>query len=316
MKCFSPLKGWKNLDTGGIVFRRSSIAGDPMEVRCGQCLGCRLHYRQEWAIRISHEASLYDHNCFVTLTYDEEFLPPGGSLLKSDFQKFMKRLRKRFRGTRVRYYYCGEYGEANDGELGRPHFHACLFNFDLPDKQVFRQNDSYPLFVSEILQQLWPYGFSTVGALNFDSAAYCSGYILKKVKGHRAPDHYERVDTETGEVYWLLPEYVNMSTRPGIAHDWFRQRKDDVYPFDEVPVRGKGVLKGTPRYYDKLLEASDPHLLERVQLDRQRFRDSHLDSYSTRMLENEFKIRKAALAEKERRRLTCRSAPTLQERLR
>ena len=68
MPCYSPLKGFVNLENGGIVFKRSSIAGGSMEVACGQCLGCRLDHSRMWAIRIVHEAMLYDENSFITLT--------------------------------------------------------------------------------------------------------------------------------------------------------------------------------------------------------------------------------------------------------
>ena len=43
-----------------------------------------------------HEASLHDLNCFITLTYKDEFLPPFGSLDYAAPVLFMKRLRKRF----------------------------------------------------------------------------------------------------------------------------------------------------------------------------------------------------------------------------
>ena len=68
MPCYSPLKGWKDRFTGGIVFRREN-ATEAMEVACGQCLGCRLDRSRMWAMRIVHESSLYDDNCFITLTY-------------------------------------------------------------------------------------------------------------------------------------------------------------------------------------------------------------------------------------------------------
>ena len=171
MQCYSPLKGYSDSETGGLVFRRQgSHKSVLMEVRCGQCLGCRLYRSNMWMARIMHEASLYLDNCFVTLTYRERWscddvqlrngwhVPDDGSLRKGDFVKFMKRLRKRFRDRKVRYYQCGEYGE----KLERPHHHACLFNLDFSDKKLFQDNDGVLLFTSEILEELWPYGFSTV----------------------------------------------------------------------------------------------------------------------------------------------------------
>ena len=37
-------------------------------------VGCRLERSRQWAVRCMHEASLYDFNSFVTLTYNDENL--------------------------------------------------------------------------------------------------------------------------------------------------------------------------------------------------------------------------------------------------
>ena len=159
-------------------------------------------------MRCHHEASLYQDNCFITLTYSDEHLPSDKSLHVDHFQKFMKRLRKRF-GEGVRYYHCGEYGE----KYMRPHYHACLFNFDFPDKKIWKENNGNRLYISESLSELWPFGFVTIGDVTFESAAYVARYIMKKVNGDLAESHYERVDWDTGEVYHLKPEYTTMSRR-------------------------------------------------------------------------------------------------------
>ena len=292
MPCYSPLKGFRSKDTGGIVFKRGSDAGESMEVACGQCLGCRLDRSRQWAARIVHEASLYDENCFITLTYNEEHLPRDGSLNKGHFQKFMKRLRKRFPGQRIRYYHCGEYGENYD----RPHYHACLFNCDFPDKQLFQEREGNFLFVSEILSELWPYGFSTIGELTFESAAYCARYVTKKVTGVSSHEHYSRIDEETGEIYQLQPEYATMSRRPGIGRDWYEKFKDDCFPSDEVPVPGTGVFKKVPRYYEQIFEAEEPIGHEEVKRLRKRFREAHKDEYSPQRLMDKYKVKKAQVA--------------------
>lgn len=101
MACYSPLSGYRSRTPGknggfGIVFNRSLSNGQCVEVSCGQCIGCRLELSRMWAVRCVHEASLYDENCFITLTYRPEDLPLDGSLNKVHFQKFMKRLRRFF----------------------------------------------------------------------------------------------------------------------------------------------------------------------------------------------------------------------------
>ena len=46
-----------------------------IEVPCGKCLECRLDHARQWADRCILEASEYDDNCFLTLTYDDLNIP-------------------------------------------------------------------------------------------------------------------------------------------------------------------------------------------------------------------------------------------------
>lgn len=260
MACFHPIDAWQSRwkkDNGksSVLF---SVPSNPLnfeaiKVGCGQCVGCRLERSKKWAMRCVHEASLYEDNCFITLTYNDEHLPDDGSLNIRHFQKFMKRLRKKFSGSTIRFFHCGEYGD----RYGRPHYHACLFNFDFPDKEIFKVTPSgEKLYTSQILSDLWPFGFSTVGSLTFASAAYVARYIMKKVNGDLADDHY--FDPSTG--VYLQPEYITMSRRPGIGHSWYKKFETDVFPSDSVIVNGAECKP--PRYYDTLYEISNPEGFE------------------------------------------------------
>lgn len=263
MGCFRPLKGYRSAQktaTGkrSIVFNaRLGLVDFPVDLPCGQCIGCRLERSRQWAMRCVHEASLYDRNCFITLTYRDEDLPPGGTLVVKDFQDFMKRLRKRF-GEGIRFFHCGEYGE----KFARPHYHACLFNFDFEDKKLWKEVRGNKLFTSEALEELWPFGFSTIGEVTFESAAYVARYITKKITGSEASAHYSTVNEATGEVSERKPEYTTMSRRPGIAKGWFDRFSSDVYPSDQVVLRGK-VMK-PPKYYDRLFEIVFPSDYRRI----------------------------------------------------
>lgn len=280
-----------------------------MSVACGQCLGCRIDRTRHWAARIIHEAQKYDDNCFITLTYrdisqcNEEqrklglHLPPfPHSLQKSHFQKFMKRLRKAFPGQKIRYYQCGEYGDHNQ----RPHYHACIFNLQFPDLELFSENHGFPLFTSKILEDLWQFGFCTVGMLDYEAAAYTARYVLKKITGPAAQDHYLRFDAY-GVCHWVEPEYVTMSRGGksgkgqwcGIGADWLQQYHQDVYPSDEVPVPGKGVVLGTPRYYDKWLEENHPAIFKEVKAKRNQYLKDHQEDLTPLMLESKYKCIKA-----------------------
>ena len=271
MACFHPLAAFQTA-TGEVVFyesRRSDVVRS-LTLPCGQCVGCRLERSRQWAVRCMHEASLYKDNCFITLTYDDANLPEGSSLEYDDFQRFMKRLRKKFSGTQpgstgkypIRFYMAGEYGE----NFGRPHFHACLFNFNFADRKYWGRTPSgSKIYRSAELEALWPFGFSSIGEVNFQSAAYVARYIMKKVTGKAALDHYEFVDSD-GVVRKRRPEFNKMSLKPGIGADWYDKWKDDVYPHDYVVVNGRKAKP--PRYYDKKYKDDYPYEWDEVEFKR------------------------------------------------
>lgn len=208
-------------------------------VPCGQCIGCRLERSRQWAIRISQEASLYEQNCFITLTYMDKCCP--SSLVLRDFQLFMKRLRKKY-GNGIRFFHCGEYGDLN----GRPHYHAALLNFDFPDKKLYFSSNGFNYYLSESLSNLWPFGIHLISDLTYDSAGYIARYVLKKITGDAAHDSYKD----------KVPPYVTMSRRPGIGTPWIEKYLDNVYNHDRVVVKGHECLP--PRFYDQVLKANYP----------------------------------------------------------
>lgn len=246
MSCYCPINGWyskKRNETGkrSIVFNPGEGYTDrPLSIPCGSCIGCKLERARQWAVRCMHEASLYEENSFVTLTYDDNHLPPNGSLEPKHFVDFMKRLRY-YRGPGVRFFHCGEYGT----KLGRPHHHVLLFGVGFPDKVPQANSRGHVLYTSEELSRLWPYGFNIIGDCTFESAGYVARYTLKKVSGPGMVSHYGG----------RLPEYLTMSRQPGIGRGWLEKFKDDVYPSDEMVVNGH--ITKPPRFYDNVMEKLD-----------------------------------------------------------
>lgn len=261
MACFHPLKAWRGRSGGPAVFvRPTDWPAIALDLPCGQCVGCRLERSRQWAVRIMHEASLHEESCFVTLTYSPENLPADLSLNKRHFQLFCKRLRKRL--GKFRFFHCGEYGESS----GRPHYHACFFGLDFSDKVFYSETGGNRLYTSKILDELWTHGECKIGSLSFESAAYVARYCLKKVTGGAAEAHYLRCDFTTGESYFLTPEYVTMSRRPGIGRGWIQSYLNEVYPSDEVISRGFSARP--PRYYDSFLEESEPSVFDEIKRKR------------------------------------------------
>lgn len=243
MPCTKPINAYQS--SSGKVFFQPARGLSFIQLPCGQCIACRLARSREWAVRCTHEAQLYDDNCFLTLTYNDANLPADGSLRRDDLTKFFKRLRKRYPHS-IRYFACGEYGE----KFQRPHYHAILFNHDFQDKKLFKTG-KFPLYVSESLMELWPFGHSIVAGFSFESAAYTARYCVKKVTGKNADQHYAG----------RSPEFSAMSRRPGIGYDFFIKYYDDIVNHDRVVSRG-GHSSKPPRYYDKLLAGCDIELLE------------------------------------------------------
>lgn len=273
MACFRPRDAYRSLtphsgDGRAIVFYpKSGIEYLKLRVPCGQCFGCRLDRSRSWAIRCVHEASLYDQNCFITLTFDDKYLNPKRSLVKRDFVLFMKRLRRyvaprvatscfvgssgrlkivnSYKPWGVRFFHCGEYGS----KFARPHHHACLFNFDFPDKYLWRERDGVKLYRSPILESLWSdvvsrerFGYCTIGDVTFESAAYVARYIMKKRFGTASVGHYDGRE----------PEYITMSRGGrdgrGIAYDWYSRNKHDL-KYNDFVIH-KGSRCAVPKYYN------------------------------------------------------------------
>jgi len=281
MPCFSPLSAFK---VDGGVFFDERCGGQPMQLACGRCQGCRLEHSRQWAVRCVHESKMHAVNTVVTLTYDDDHLPSGGNLHYPHFQSFMRKLR-RWSPVPVRFFMCGEYGDLNK----RPHYHAALFGFDFLDKKLCLTsksgNDQYS---SEVLDKLWPHskpGRSTVGDPTFESFAYIARYAMQKINGdiaHVTPEG--RIDLRTGEILPRVPEFIQMSRAKGIGHSWIQKYgHTDVFPFDRVVMNGHESKP--PRYYDKVLKSLHPERYRSIQLDREDRAMLHPEESTRRRLE-------------------------------
>jgi hypothetical protein len=282
--CYHPLTAIINPNSLTINGKKSMRIVGPLEdiskvppdliqkLPCGQCIGCRLDYSRQWANRCMLELQYHDSSFFVTLTYDDEHVPRSYysdpetgeaftslTLVKRDFQLFMKRLRKRFSNDHIRFFMSGEYG----GTTFRPHYHAIIFGLHLDDLQVYKRSpQGFTYYNSPSLQSCWcdkdgkPIGFAVVAEVTWETCAYTARYVMKKLKGAEA-DFYTNFN--------IQPEFTLMSRKPGIARQYYDEHPE-IYDHEYINIStDKGGRRfRPPRYYDKLFDLENPERMQEI----------------------------------------------------
>lgn len=300
MPCYHPLKAfYRNVPgsrkkdivfvgsgsplTTGSIYKNGHVYSNPIDIPCGQCLGCRLEYSRQWATRCVLESFESQHNYFVTLTYSPEnessikkdcfrFDVDTGevvsefqslSLVPEHLSKFIKDLRRYFEYhynfTGIRFFACGEYGD----KTMRPHYHMILFNCPIPDLKFECSNfQGDPFWSSEILSKIWGKGFVSISSCNFNTCSYVSRYMLKKQKGQGAKIY---------EDFGVVPPFTRSSRNPGIARNFYDAFSDKIYSYDSLVItdsKGKAKKVMPPKYFDRLYDIECPEDFDRVKLKR------------------------------------------------
>lgn len=222
-------------------------------VPCGKCIVCQTNKAAEWAARLTHELQTSKQACFITLTYNDSYVPMFSdgllTLWKDDLQRFWKRFRKEY-GKGIKYFSVGEYGSMTE----RPHYHAVIFNWSP------KYDDLVPLtsplgkqyFTLKKLEDLWGYGNCQVGSCTTDSIYYCSGYILKS---------------------FLDKTSLGSRTRPflrvskGIGLTYAELHADRIH---NLQLTAEGKVGPLPRYYIKKLGKVDQDKLVVTNIQRQK----------------------------------------------
>lgn len=217
----------------------TSIEYAGFQLPCGKCVECRLEYGRQWAVRCVHEASMYENNSFITLTYDDQHLK-SEKLIYEDFQKFMKRLRK-IQNEPIGVFVTGEYGE----KTKRPHWHAIIFNWYPRDATYLRSNElGDRIFSSATLEKIWGKGKCELGSVTFRSAGYCARYAAKKLIHGKDQDHeYHPISKK--------------SSKHAIGKKWLEKNWRDVFTHG-VLVLQDGTTTSIPRYYEKWFKENHP----------------------------------------------------------
>ena len=256
-----------------------------MLIPCGQCIGCRIRQREDWTTRIELEARDYpkDEVWFITLTYDDEHVPgmivktgeimrkvqytwkPGEKrpssvqlLLYEDIQKFLKRLRKAYRG-KLRYFVAGEYGE----QTARPHYHMILYGWKPTDLENLYKIHHNGYYNSKWLADLWGMGQIQIAQAVPETYRYVAGYVTKKmyeIDGKKENQYYELGQTKP---------FACMSLKPGLGDHYYQEHKKEIWRQGYIQCTN-GKQAQIPRYYEKQMEKENPARLWRIKQNRQK----------------------------------------------
>lgn len=256
-----------------------------MLIPCGQCIGCRIRQREDWTTRIELEARDYpkEEVWFITLTYDDDHVPgmiiktgeimrkvqytwkPGEKrpssvqiLLYEDIQKFLKRLRKAYRG-KLRYFVAGEYGE----QTARPHYHMILYGWKPTDLENLYKIHHNGYYNSKWLADLWGMGQIQIAQAVPETYRYVAGYVTKKmyeIDGKKANQYYELGQTKP---------FACMSLKPGLGDHYYQEHKAKIWQQGYIQCTN-GKQAQIPRYYEKQMEKENPQRLWRIKQNRQK----------------------------------------------
>lgn len=235
--------------------------GRLLQLPCRHCVGCRLDKSREWANRVLMEQQYHEESWFLTLTYDDDHLPPAypvdpatgeilsvhATLVKKDLQDFMKRLRKNSKQD-LRYYAAGEYGT----QTYRPHYHLLIFGLHLDDVKLLKQNfNNDPYYTSDFIVKCWPKGFHILGKVTWQSSAYVARYTMKKATHGYTPEYYIKAG--------IQPEFQTMSLRPAIGRRFYDDHPEIFdYDYFYVSTPQGGRRMRAPEYFRKLWRESHP----------------------------------------------------------
>lgn len=160
----------------------------PIMLPCGHCKGCLIDRKNQKSKRIIQEASNHLFLYFVTLTYSDSNYKFSDEACKRDLQLFLKRLRKRLKDEKIRYYAVKEQGS----KTKRNHFHLLIF-FDNEINDLYNDEVKY----SSLISKSWNLGFAYTEKIYCDEEIsrivnYVSNYVLKKMDNTRLIDFYSK----------------------------------------------------------------------------------------------------------------------------
>lgn len=233
---------------------------------CGKCEFCLSKKRSQWVFRLSEHFSHCDSAVFVTLTYQDDFIPyfhNNGSdkypsfcrvrfspdyidfrsvvagVSKRDVQLFLKKLRKRLYPFKFSYFCCSEYGPTT----GRPHYHLILFDV--------------PKFVDiyEYIDTCWDKGFISISDVNPARINYVCKYCINPLSSDLVrPKTFMLCSKGLGRSY--SDDIANVAYHRNFSRP-FIQKGDKIIPLPRY-------LKEKIFSYDELDKISEDYYFQTI----------------------------------------------------
>jgi len=314
MSCVAPLKGWAskkvNPKTGlrSITFDVADAFFDlPREIPCGQCFGCRLKRKGDWATRIEKEAMLFEQNCFLTLTFHDAHLPtvfsPVDGVERSTVEKdvlssFIERLRDAIRDDLAHQL------QVDSGLRPKKGRRGAIYNLSL--RLARRQADKtasqirfygcgeYGEAKGRAHYHVAIFGWDCVGSDVVGSSSSRSGFkwSMSKIVSKAWPFGHHTVmalNWQTGayiagyigkaitglgadaayDAHGIGRPFQHMSRMPGIGRYWLEHFSSDVYPSGQIVLHG-GKVRSPPVFFDKVFVDAEPALAEALKSERRK----------------------------------------------
>lgn len=215
--------------------------------RCGQCQYCRIIDRLDKVNRLKLEFGLRPYAFFITLTYENEYLPIFSNLAnlyKPDLIKFIDSIRNNL--PKITIFAVGEYGGTlfDSPKATRPihpHYHLAVFSSD----------ESINSLIRKVVEDKWYMGHAHILQLSGGLIDYITGYVSKKL-------------TNTSSMLratslFIRPEFSYSSRRPAIGDisESLAAITEEYGELDRLSIDGKLVV--IPKYLkfkvkDKLIK--------------------------------------------------------------
>ncbi len=74
----------------------------------------------------------------------------------------------------------------------------------------------------------------------------------------------------------------------GLGAKFYERYSTDIFPSDETPVPGHGTVQLVPRYYQNILQSTDPDTLELVKELRKNFIEAHRADFTPERLRDKY----------------------------